>query len=215
MKTKPAIYEKIMRSSYELLMRKGIAEISIMDIVKRSEISSRTFYRYFKNKEEVINTIVKSGLERNSRLIDQIISTVENPIDAYLILMSNTFEGVKNMSAAFHDDLPKHYPNIYHEMENFINRKVFEFHVVMINRGISMGLYRKEINVDICARFLIDARINSLYRLFSENKKFSKDEIYFEINAFIIYGLCTTNGLERFKYAADRYFPQILKHNQT
>lgn len=210
MKMNPSIYEKIIRSSHELLMYKGIAEISIMDIVERAEISSRTFYRYFKSKEEVIETIVKAGLERNGRLIDQIINTVENPIDAYLILMSNTFEGVKNMSAAFHDDLPKYYAQIYKAMEHFINTKVFEFHTMMISRGIKMGLYRKEINVEICARFLIDARINSLYRLFTGNKKFSKEEIYFEINAFIINGLCTPEGLKRFRYAATHYFPEML-----
>lgn len=210
MKEKPAIREKIIRSTHELLMFKGIAEISIIDIVKRAEISSRTFYRYFKGKEEIINVIVKTGLERNGRLIDQIINTVENPIDAYLLLMSNTFEGVKNMSAAFHDDLPKYYVRIYKGMENFINTKIFEFHKLMISRGIEMGLFRDEINVEICAKFLIDARINSLYRLFAYNRKFSKEEIYFEINAFIIYGLCTPKGLKRFKSIGTNYFPELF-----
>jgi len=207
---KDIILEKIMKSSYELLINKGIRDISVQDIVKHANISTRTFYRYLSSKEEVINRIIKTGLERNKSVLKMLNTEVKNPIDAYVIFISTTFMGVKNMSTKFYIDLVKYYPAQFNLINNFIFKDIQGFYIEMINESKKLGLFRKEINSKFSAMYIVETNFNSLFKLFLNGKDFNKEFVFLELHRTLAYGMCTKKGLERFKIAARNYFPALI-----
>ena len=50
--------EKILKSFFKLLEEKPYSEITIVDISIDESVSRKTFYRLFKNKENLLNTYI-------------------------------------------------------------------------------------------------------------------------------------------------------------
>ena len=50
--------EKILKSFFKLLEEKPYSEITIVDISIDASVSRKTFYRLFKNKENLLNTYI-------------------------------------------------------------------------------------------------------------------------------------------------------------
>lgn len=53
-------YDAVLRSSYRLFMAHGYDNITTQDIAEESNVQSRNFYRYFKNKEELLGVIIET-----------------------------------------------------------------------------------------------------------------------------------------------------------
>ena len=176
---KKDIKDTIIKSSYALLLKRGIREISVQDIVKLADISTRTFYRYFESKEAVINHIITTGLKRNKSNLKMVKSEYKNPIDAYVKLISITFLGVKAMSTQFYIDLIKYYPDQFKLMSDFIYNDVINFYINNYKQGRKIGLYRPELNPKFSAMLRVETVFNSLYKLFLTAKDFSKEFVYF------------------------------------
>ena len=52
--------EKILQTSLDEFIKKGVAGAKVNDIVATAKMSKKTFYKYFKNKEEVFNVILEN-----------------------------------------------------------------------------------------------------------------------------------------------------------
>lgn len=210
---KEIILDKILRSSFELLVKEGIRDISIEDIVKKANISTRTFYRYFRSKEAVINFIITSGIKKNKNVLQMVNKEIKNPVDAYVILISTTYQGIKDMSAKFFFDLVKYYPEQFKLMNDFVFNDIVTFYIDSIKKGKKMGLYRKELNEKFCALFIVESVFNSLYKLFLNSKEFSKEFVYLEIHRVLFNGILTMKGKVKFKDSTKNYFPELTDMN--
>ncbi|HMQ69502.1 MAG TPA: TetR/AcrR family transcriptional regulator [Ignavibacteria bacterium] len=206
---KSIILEKILTSSLEHFVKKGIREISVHDIVKSANISTRTFYRYFRSKEMVIDYIITSGIKKNKLALQMVANEIKNPVDAYVIFISTTYPGLKNMSNQFFTDLVKYFPKQFAQLNNFVFKDITAFYIDNIRKGKKMGLYRKEINENLCAFYIVESVFNSIYKLFLNSKKFSKEFVYLEIRRMLSYGILTRKGIKKFNESSKNYFPEL------
>jgi AcrR family transcriptional regulator len=55
---------QIIEAAYEVFSRKGYSATGIADIAERLGIGHGTFYRYFKNKRDILDQVVDYGVER-------------------------------------------------------------------------------------------------------------------------------------------------------
>lgn len=56
--------EKLMVKGREILIFKGYNSLNIRDLVKECDIAIGTFYNYYKNKDEIVNAIIKADWEK-------------------------------------------------------------------------------------------------------------------------------------------------------
>ena len=97
-KEKNQTKKRIMESLFELLVNKDYNDITISRIVDKAELGRRTFYRYFKSKDEVIeysakllmnefaHTIMYNHAETQEGIIFSYFEFWENYIDVLLLL---------------------------------------------------------------------------------------------------------------------------------
>ena len=55
---------QIIEAAYEVFSRKGYSAAGIADIAEELGIGHGTFYRYFKNKRDILDQVVDYGVER-------------------------------------------------------------------------------------------------------------------------------------------------------
>ncbi|HEY2437802.1 MAG TPA: TetR/AcrR family transcriptional regulator [Solirubrobacteraceae bacterium] len=62
---------EIIEAAYEVFSAKGYSAAGIADIAERLGIGHGTFYRYFKNKRDILDQVVDYGVERFVEVLDQ------------------------------------------------------------------------------------------------------------------------------------------------
>lgn len=204
------IQERIILSSSQLLLSKGMKHITVMELAKASNVSLRTFYSYFESKESVVGYIISEGLKTNLKTLNKVRKEIKNPMDAYAVFTSHTYNGVKVMSEEFFTDLVKYFPKQYSLMQSFLLNDVVNFYIYMMKEGKKLGLIRNNVNNKICSIYFAETAINTMYEIFLNRKEFPKEQVYIELHKIMIYGICTKKGIDRFNKAAEHYFPELI-----
>jgi AcrR family transcriptional regulator len=98
-KRRQATHQRIVAAACSLFSRRGVANVSVEDILLEADISRGTFYKYFSNKEDVLKAIVlpvfEFLIERFSRLGNVDAATVlEEVLRSYFQQWQNAPEAL-------------------------------------------------------------------------------------------------------------------------
>lgn len=136
----------------ELYMRYGIKSVTMDDVARHLGISKKTLYLYVKDKKELVELSVNHHLEKNieaeKNLRDKKLSAIDELLEVYRF----AGEMIKDVNPSYQYDLQKYYPYLCDRFNQFKRENLFEIIKGNLIRGISEGVYRKEINVEIIAR---------------------------------------------------------------
>jgi AcrR family transcriptional regulator len=87
---------QITRAAYEIIAEKGYNNFTMMDIAKRAGVSSGLIHHYFKDKENMLVTLLRE-MQQNIRLsVEQSIDSVADPRKKLEIFMEQAFGLVEN-----------------------------------------------------------------------------------------------------------------------
>ncbi|QDO93002.1 TetR/AcrR family transcriptional regulator [Formosa sediminum] len=187
--------EKIIIKSAELFLNLGYKSVTMDDIAAEMGISKKTIYQYFDTKTKLIEATAIYKFERVSESIDAIFNLNANPIEELFKIKEFITSYMGNQKKSPEFQLKKYYPRIY----NILKQKQFEVmqHCVIdnLNRGMSAGLYRSNLNVEFISRLYFNA-IGSLKdnELFP-TKHFTLYELLDYYLEYHLRGICTPSGL--------------------
>lgn len=160
--------EKIIAKASDLFMKLGFKSVTMDDIAGEMCISKKTIYKYFCNKELLIEEATEMVHRTIHLSIDTIVAKSYNPIEENFEIRKMFKEMFKTGGTSPAYQLKKHYPEIY---DSVMSREINECNTVFrqnIEKGIQQGLYRKDI--------LIDTYVNFYYILiFSINGNISSE----------------------------------------
>lgn len=145
--------EKIIAKASDLFLRLGFKSITMDDIAGEMCISKKTIYKYFCNKEVLIEESTEAVQKAFHEVIGNIVDKKYNAIAENFEIRKMFKEIFKSADTSPVYQLKKHYPEIY---EKVITREVAECTMWFkqnIEKGIQEGLYRKEINTDYYTKF--------------------------------------------------------------
>ena len=93
-----AIFRKrqITRAAYEIIAEKGYNNFTMMDIAKRAGVSSGLIHHYFKDKENMLVTLLREMQQNIRQSLEQSIETVADPREKLGIFMDQAFGLVEN-----------------------------------------------------------------------------------------------------------------------
>lgn len=179
---------QILETSRELLWKHGIKRISIEEICSEAGVSKMTFYKHFKNKnelvKEILNRIIGDGIEHYRNMMEQNIPFEEKVRQSLIMKM----EGTDRMSQEFFND---YYLHADPEMSVFVQEKISQ------NMGMIMSDYleaqkKGEIRKDIKPQFILYF-INHIYEMMKDPQLESlysdPQEIIMELTNFFFYGI--------------------------
>lgn len=146
--------EKIIAKASEMFLKLGFKSITMDDIAGEMCISKKTIYKYFCNKEILIQESTALVHKQVHELIDTIVAKNYNAIHENFEIRK-TFGELFNNSADGSPifQLKKHYPEIYQRvLEQEVNQCESCFRQ-NIEKGIAEGLYRKDLDIETYIKF--------------------------------------------------------------
>jgi AcrR family transcriptional regulator len=145
--------EKIMSKASDLFMKLGFKSVTMDDIAGEMCISKKTIYKFFSNKEILIEEITDMIHSEIHEIVDQIVAENNNAIEENYKIRSMFKEMFKAADTSPVYQLKKHYPSIF---EKVMAKEINECNILFknnIEKGIAQGLYRKEIPVETFVKF--------------------------------------------------------------
>jgi AcrR family transcriptional regulator len=190
---------EILSRTFELYHKYAIKSVTMDDVARELGISKKTLYQYVANKSELVEMVVRSEMEKAAQKHMSIQQMNLNAIEELFEVSKMMNEHLKRHNPALYYDLRKYYPKFYHEIRKHKREKAYESVLRNLKKGISEGLYRKEINAEIIAKLYI-SRIEQSYEenIFSI-EEVTSIEVFNEILIYHLHGICNENGLKILK----------------
>ena len=145
--------EKIMSKASDLFMKLGFKSVTMDDIAGEMCISKKTIYKFFSNKEILIEEITGMIHSEIHEIVGQIVVLNYNAIEENFEIRKMFKEMFKSADTSPVYQLKKHYPSIF---EKVMEKEINECNTLFknnIEKGIAQGLYRKEIPVETFVKF--------------------------------------------------------------
>ncbi len=184
--------EKIIAKASELFLRLGFKSITMDDIACEMCISKKTIYKYFCNKEVLVEESTAMVHNAIHETINSIVAQNHNAIKENFEIRKMFKEMFKTTDTSPLYQLKKYYPEIH---EKVISREINECKMCFqqnIEKGIEQGLYRKDINIDAYIKFYYTLlfSINETTSLESEAQKLELEALEYHTRA-----LATEKGI--------------------
>jgi AcrR family transcriptional regulator len=123
------------------------------DIAAKMCISKKTIYKYFQNKEVLIEEGTEAVHQKIHSLMDEVVAKNYNAIEENFEMRKMFKEMFQSFDHSPAYQLKKHYPEIYAKMiANEIEDCNYMFTQNVI-KGIEQGLYRPETDIETAVRF--------------------------------------------------------------
>lgn len=145
--------EKIINRAKEMFLKLGFKSITMDDIAYDMCISKKTIYKYFSNKELLIEESTQLVHQEVRETIDKIVAENFNAIEENFQIRRMFKEMFKYSETSPVYQLKRHYPEVYQKVVGYqieICEGCFRDNIL---KGISEGLYRENIDVENYVKF--------------------------------------------------------------
>jgi AcrR family transcriptional regulator len=188
--------DRIIAASLEMFLKNGIQAVSIQTITRNTGVSSKTIYKLFRDKNQLLE---KCLAVHYNRLFDQLnveIASASNALEALLKLNEQVVDLEFRTNPVFYQDLNYYYPLLQDKTGKRYGKKIQEILIGVFNQGKTNGYFRNEIQPEV---FFIT--LNAIYGSITRNRIF--EPLRIEVNKLIenttltyIRGCCTLFGIK-------------------
>ena len=178
---------KIVNAFIELLEESSLEQISITDIIKKANLSRPTFYYYYSNKEDLVETTFSKILDKVSSILQEDMTYQEGVVTEMLRYLK------ENQKLCL--TLMTHIPNINEMIREFIIETI-------LNSDIENVTELMEQSYHIPAKYSLEIYVSTIVTILTlwlkEGCVESPEELNIKIKTIksgkvIIHRLCTTN----------------------
>lgn len=184
--------DKIINKAKEMFLKLGFKSITMDDIACEMCISKKTIYKYFSNKDILIEESIDLLHKEVKETMDAIISKNYNAIEENFEIKRMFREMFKSAESSPIYQLKKHYTDIYNKVLNIqvsICEDCFRKNIL---KGIKEGLYRENLDVENYVKFYY-----TLIFTINENTMLEKESHELELKAleYHIRAMATLAGI--------------------
>ena len=184
---------EILEVSLRQFLQYGIRDTSVQKIVDSVGISTKTFYKYFKNKEELLADAL--DLFFNQQYQDfRKLDVAQNAAARFFDIWLTSIDVSYRVNKVFFHDLQYYYPDLAAKNDAANSGRFTPEFLNVINRGIKEGLFRVDIIPEVALEsiFVLYAAVVRAEHF----KRFNLSPYDLLLNsiALAIRGICTHEG---------------------
>lgn len=189
-----ALKEQIIQTSLVQFQKHGIREISIQALVAPLGISTKTVYKHFSSKEDLLEHVLTRLYDEQFEMLTEMSST-KNTMQLFVQIWYISCSRQLEVKTIFHDDLEYYYPELKQKVERLVGKKFTSQFISIIERGMKEGVFRADI-----VPFLV---LNSIYTLLTLtirnsvlNHNTTAHDVFLNTICVYIKGICTLKGIK-------------------
>lgn len=149
--------ERILLKARELFQQYGVKSITMDEIASQLGVSKKTIYQFFSDKDELVLVVFSDFIDKIEAECSSLKNQFPNAILEVVNLMHYVLDLFSRINPVMLYDLKKFHPKAYQVFLNYKNEFLYNSIVANLKRGIEEGVYRKNLNVDILAKFRIES----------------------------------------------------------
>ena len=181
---------KIPEVALKLFQKNGVRAVKMDDIAGKLQMSKRTLYEIYSNKEDLLLDCIKMYEESNNKEITDYAKKQNDVMHIIMFFYKKKIQQLGTINPLFFTELHR-----YSKVEDYFVRKGSEQRnhtVAFFKRGVVEGYFLPDLNYDIVTR-LGDASMNYVMtnRMY---EKYSLQEIFFNFVSVLLRGYCTEKG---------------------
>ncbi|MDR1380923.1 MAG: TetR/AcrR family transcriptional regulator [Tannerella sp.] len=192
-----SLKEHIKDVSVELFARNGIRRVSMNDVAQKANVSKRTLYEFFSDKESLLIAVLNMLREPFFEYIESLEKKHYTALDVLLLFNEKLMERPSWICEDFFEDI-KRYPNASRLLTGsksiFLN-KIIE----LLRRGVREDVFMSDVNYDILS--LLFHERTSKREPSGIFAKYTNEEVHNTFFFILLRGICTDTGrdvLDRF-----------------
>jgi len=187
--------QRIIEEAASMFRTYGIRAVTMDMLASQMGISKRTIYEVFRDKDELLQGVLKWMTIRQREVLTKILDESENVIEAIFKMVDLMWDHFQSMNPAFQMDMKRFHQDIVKKLWEMNEQPYYSNNYEVIKRGIDEGIFRKDIDIEIINRFMLEAvKISIDQQLFPSDNYMRKDVIR---NIYLNYlrGISTQKGL--------------------
>lgn len=169
--------EEIYFHAGELFKKLGVRSVSMDDIARELKVSKKTLYQYVSNKSELLEKAFQVHVEMDNEFYQNLSKKSGlNAIDVLLEVSDMVIQKQKELNPSFLFDVQKYYPEVFLKFWN-INKEIIRKRILAnMERGISEGLYRSDLNINLIVDLYIEkiTKMGDLHDTLCEHYSFEE-----------------------------------------
>jgi AcrR family transcriptional regulator len=187
--------DEILQTALRQFLRYGIREMSIQKLIAPLGISTKTVYKYFTNKEELLKEALHLYYVQQYEMMGS-FSEGRNIVPLLFDIWYRGIETECKVNKAFFQDLHYYYPELEKKVEVSIRKKIWKQFLQLIHQGIKEGVFKE----DIIPEILLHG-ISAIYTAVARQGQFkdfrvSISSLFLNTIAIYIRGFCTQKGIQ-------------------
>lgn len=188
--------KKIADKAHSLFIRYGIRSIRMDDIAAGLGISKKTIYRFYANKNSLVEALVDSAINKHIFRCKKLTTNNDDAIFELYFLLIYAGELYHTLNSAIIHDLEKSHESALKKLKDHKALFLYPTIKVSIEKGIKTGLYRNDFDVSLISRFFLESlTLMSDPEIFPPaNRPQIKQSK--ELFAWLISGIASPAGLE-------------------
>ena len=187
---------KIAEKASELFLKYGFRTVSMDDIAVHLGIAKKTIYKFFENKNALVESFIEKETLENSNNCNVLISQSNNSIVELFFIMVYAQRLYLRFNFSMIHDLERNHHSAYLLLKQHKNEFMFQSIKTSIEKGIKQQLYQHNFKVDKMAKFFLESlKIISDNNIFSSIGNDSTDSSK-DIIGRLISGIATPSGLD-------------------
>ena len=132
--------EKILKTAVSFFARYGIKGVSMNQIATALQMSKKTLYAEFENKEDMLLECLRYEKLRMEKVIEKTEQEAQNPLEALILGLSNMYHYRSSFCPAFFRDVEK-----YMEAQDMVQASKIRMHNLYMKyfkQGIEEGYFQ-------------------------------------------------------------------------
>lgn len=179
---------------------KGLKTVTMDDIAKGLQMSKRTLYQLFSDKEQLIIACMEVLSEQEHKLVLHFIKADYNVLEIFLRVVEWRMQRMEHISLQYILDVARYKP--IREYMQQAHAKALLRSEEIFKIGIQQGLFRDDVNIHLLMKCLFASNEQFTNSLLEE---FKLRDCFINIGIFHLRGCCTPKGIELIDKFLDNY----------
>ena len=191
--------QKIAAAALKEFLKHGVRDITIAKLIAPLGISTKTVYKYFDSKEDLLRECLHILYGRQVQVLRKFLTAKGDPVNKMLTLFKAVLKEDFGISSTFYHDLNYYYPELQNEAVKRISDESSALIIPVLEQGIRDGYFLSGLKPSIALM-----GIGTLYTSITRGQAYQdaghSPQLLFE-NLVEIYirGMCTEKGRKQIK----------------
>lgn len=196
---------EILQASLDLCLQYGIRQMSMQKLVESLNISTKTVYKYFTNKEELLEAVLYRYHGEQYQLLEN-LPAGENAACLFYTIWQTAIDKEYQINKVFYEDLHNYYPDLEQKVNAVIGPKFEQYFLSVIHQAIDEQAFRADILPPVALESVLVLHQAAVRGGVFNRFGLSAQDLMIQTIGQYIRSLCTPSGLQ----AVDKHIQASL-----